>query len=409
MQARFPVVSLVFTITAAVALLPGCQNPQRGAGTGTAATSERPIPMADTVRAVWVARMHYKTPDDIRTIMRNAAALGFNTVIWQVRGNGTVLYPSRIEPWAREYDHQDPGFDPLAIAIEEAHRNRLRLEAWINVMPGWRGPKPPTPRNQLWYTHPDWFLLDAEGKRQPLGDFYVILNPCHPAVRDYIAGVVAEIAGRYRVDGIHLDYVRYAWETTPNARRLYARDARTVRAYQRETGKRPDDDAKAWDDWRGNQLSRLVGQIRETVDRVRPGAAVTAATWSSPSRGYREYLQNAVGWLRAGLIDAVYPMAYTDDVAALQRYIGEYQQAAPNRRVIPGIGIYKLGTQQQVTEQLARCRSWGGDYAIFSYASLHAVAGDRGRKRSPALDKENQAREVRRSAIGASNGRRANE
>ena len=64
--------------------------------------------MPDPVRAVWVARFHYRYPDDVRAIISNCARLGCNTVLWQVRGNGTVAYRSRIEPWSGEFNHRDP-------------------------------------------------------------------------------------------------------------------------------------------------------------------------------------------------------------------------------------------------------------------------------------------------------------
>ena len=357
-------------------------------------TPARPLPAQ--VRAIWVARFHYHFPDDIRTIMRNCAADGFNTVLWQVRGEGTVAYPSRLEPWSAEYCHRDPGFDPLQVAVEEAHKHGLRIEAWVNTMPGWKGPKPPAPRDQLWHTHPEWFLRDAAGKRQPLGEFYSILNPCLPEVRRHIASVVDEIVREYDVDGVHLDYVRYAWETTKNARQLYPRDPETLRIFSRQTGKHPDDDRRAWDDWRANQLTRLVADIRAAVDRRRPRATLTAATWNSPQRGYKEYFQNGVAWLRTGLIDAALPMAYTDDLARFEGYVGAYRTLAPQGRVVPGIGIYKHDTAEQMARQLEYCRRLGGDFALFSYDSIHPVAGDRGRNgRSKVAPEKIRQRQMR--------------
>ncbi|MFQ5805944.1 MAG: glycoside hydrolase family 10 protein, partial [Phycisphaerae bacterium] len=199
---------LAIALLAAGALISGCRSSDKSMDSTSMARAQ-PRPLPSPVKAVWVARFHYYHPADICTIIRNCAALGFNTILWQVRGSGTVAYPSRIEPWSAEYGHQDPGFDPLQIAVEEAHRRGLRIEAWVNVMPGWRGPKAPPIKNQLWHTRPEWFLRDAAGNRQPLGRFYLILNPGLPEVRRYVTSVVGEIVTSYDVDGIHLDYVRY--------------------------------------------------------------------------------------------------------------------------------------------------------------------------------------------------------
>ena len=375
-------------------VLGGCR------ATGSAHVRARAIPLPQQVRAVWVARFHYHFPEDIRTIVRNCAEFGCNTIFWQVRGNGTTSYPSRLEPWSAEYGYRDPGFDPLRIAVDEAHRRGLRIEAWINVMPGWRGPQPPPAANQLWNTHPEWFLHDANGQRQPLVAQYVILNPCLPEVREYITDVIDEVAHNYDVDGIHLDYVRYAWDTLPNARKLYPRDARTVALFRTETGHNPNDDPAAWDHWRANQITRLVTMIRQRVFAHRRGMSLTAAVWADPQRGYQDYLQNAIAWLRTGLVDAVVPMAYTDQVENFERNITAYRNLAPRAHVIPGVGLYRLDKPQEVVVQLERCQAWGGDYALFSYESLAASAGDRGADGRGRVDpRTHELRQMRRAIV----------
>ncbi len=377
----------------------GCRS---GGGAGVAEVLKRPlgrrpapIPLPRPARAVWVARFHYRYADDVRTILENCAALGCNTVLWQVRGEGTVSYPSQLEPWGREYDFRDPGFDPLALAVEAAHRNGLRIEAYVNVMPGWKGRTPP-PVPQLFTQHPEWFLHDAEGRPQPPSDNYLILNPCLPEVRQHITDVVDEIVGRYDVDGVHLDYVRYAWDDQPDARRRYPRDPRTLELFRRETGKQPDDDLGAWNAWRANQLTRLVGEIRETVNRRRPGATLTAAVWRNPQVGFTEYLQNSVAWLRTGLVDAVMPMAYSAQPGPFEDGIESYRSVAPGRRVVPGLGLYLQKRSEDMRAQLQRCMSWGGDWALFSYDSLYPTAADRGGRLTPQAQAE---RHMRRSVL----------
>lgn len=361
-----------------------------------------PRPLPQPIRAIWVARYHFRYADDVRTIIRNCAALGANTVLWQVRGEGTVGYRSQLEPWSKEFGYRDPGFDPLAVAVDEAHRNGLRIEAWMNVLPGWRGSQPPPIRGQLFHQHPDWFLRDAAGRLQSAGDFYLLLNPCLPEARAHLVAIVDELLANYALDGIHLDYVRYAWETTPKARQRFPRDARTLELFAHDTGRKPDDDAHAWDVWRANQLTRLVNELRAAVDRRRPGATLTAAVKPDPRDAYENYFQNAAGWLRAGLLDAVMPMSYTKKTDAFERYLAAYRTAAPGGRVVPGIGVYMHDDPEASRAQLDLCQRWGGDYALFSYESLHATAADR--PRGPTADAQS-LRAARRELLQAAPGR----
>ena len=51
--------------------------------------------------------------------------------------------------------------------------------------------------------------MGKDGRRQAFNDHYVCLNPCLPEVRDYIVSVLRDLAERYPIDGLHLDYVRF--------------------------------------------------------------------------------------------------------------------------------------------------------------------------------------------------------
>ena len=54
----------------------------------------------EEVRAIWVTRFEWQGEAEIRTILQNCASLGFNTVLFQVRGQADAYYRSKIEPWA---------------------------------------------------------------------------------------------------------------------------------------------------------------------------------------------------------------------------------------------------------------------------------------------------------------------
>jgi uncharacterized lipoprotein YddW (UPF0748 family) len=123
---------------------------------------------------------------------------------------------------------------------------------------------------------------------------------------------------------------------------------------------------------------------------------LTAAVWRDPVDGYRSYLQNAAAWLRAGLLDAAMPMAYAEQVSDVVRSIESYRIAAPGKRIVPGLGIYKHKSAEQIRAQLTQCTQWGGDFALFSYESLEAVHGDRAKKPDAKSQRE---RQMRRDAV----------
>ena len=98
--------------------------------------------MGMEVRGIWVTRWDFRSPEDVRRVVADAASIGVTDVFWQVRGQGDSYYRSRIEPWGEELfrddrSRTDPGFDPLALAVQEAHRRGVRIHAWFNVMPMW--------------------------------------------------------------------------------------------------------------------------------------------------------------------------------------------------------------------------------------------------------------------------------
>jgi len=322
-------------------------------------------------RAIWVVRQVYRSPQEVADMMEQCSRAGFNTVLFQVRGNATAFYRSPYEPWSEELPTGDPGFDPLAVAVTEAHRRGMALHAWMNVMPGWRGPLPPANRRQLYNTHPDWFLRDQAGRLQPLGEFYVSVNPCLPEVRRYLVGVFEDLVGRYGLDGLHLDYIRFPLDKAPKGSD-YPYDARTLQLYRQATGKRPQDSRSRWTLWRQQQVTQLVREIRAMTRRVRPGLRLTAACLPDIDESRRHWFQDGPAWLGEGLVDAVFVMNYTDSTPLFRQRQETWMRVAPGRWVIPGLGLYVHGRDSTTLDQLALTDAWGRGFAIFSSNSLFA-------------------------------------
>ena len=356
------------------------------------------------LRAVWVTRWDYRTAEDVREIVRTCDEAGFDTLLFQVRGNATVFYRSSLEPWAEQLGWRDPGFDPLALAVELAHERGMDLHAWVNVVPAWWGPSPPDDPRHLYHTHPEWFWYDQHGERQALCDgFYVSLNPCLPEVRAYLVEVMEELVTSYELDGLHLDYIRFPNEhpAVPRGSGLdYPRDARTLALYRAETGRAPDDDAAAWNRWRAEQVTRLLREIRVALDRAAPDVVLGAAVGPEPERAL-DHFQDVETWLREGLVDLVFPMNYTADPDLFAQRLAAWADRSKQARVVMGL-MASGATAELRRDQIRETARTLGDCALFGYHVLFdsrnlvlgsqtsAASRDRERLRHtilPALDR----------------------
>lgn len=256
------------------------------------------------LRGLWVTRWGYKTEADVRRTVNAAADANFNAVFLQVRGTFDALYDSTLEPDSALLSGtlgQDPGWDPLAVAIDAAHARGLQLHAYVNVFPLWRGttPPPPTEPPHAWSAHPDWVLADKDGVPMALNDGYVFADPAVPQVRERIAAVAADIARRYAVDGIHLDYVRYP-----------SRAVRRAPADMPGLSEDPEYRSGLQRGW----VNETVGGVSAAVD-VPVSAAVWGIHtndfgWKGVSEGANGFSQDSAAFLAQGLLDANIPMIY---------------------------------------------------------------------------------------------------
>jgi uncharacterized lipoprotein YddW (UPF0748 family) len=326
------------------------------------------------MRAIWVTRFDYRSKRDVIEIFERCDDLQIDTVMFQVRGNATAFYKSSMEPWAEQLGGKDPGFDPLAIALREAHARGMLLHAWVNVMPAWWGTTPPKDPKQLYNAHPEWMWYDQNGDRQALSDrFYVSVNPCLPEVRRYIVDVLRDLVGRYNVDGLHLDYVRFPNEApgTPAGSGLdYPRDVETVQRFLGETGKTPEEAPREWDEWRTERVTFLMRDIHNMLGTTRPMIEVSAAVGPEPNKARTEHFQDVTRWIQEGLVDRVFPMNYTSDPVLFRERAEIWEELAPARGVVMGIRV-DTSPPEQVREYLRLSRVTFGGFCLFAYQSLY--------------------------------------
>lgn len=195
-------------------------------------------------RALWISRFDWGSPpmkaSRLTYLINRAADAGFNMVFFQARAVGDAYYTPWLEPWAYRLTSsnpadlgRDPGWDPLAVAIETAHARGIQLHAYLNAFSVWecgRGEPPHVdPEHPYWtlglyrpepaYYDRDWRVHAAvSGTPTPMGEASTAAVPCQEytwaspgslRVHEHTLAVVSDIARRYPVDGVHFDRIRY--------------------------------------------------------------------------------------------------------------------------------------------------------------------------------------------------------
>ncbi|PEL82474.1 family 10 glycosylhydrolase [Bacillus wiedmannii] len=214
------------------------------------------------LRAVWIATVFNidwpvkgASADEQKkhfiSILDDVKSMGMNAVVVQVRPTSDAFYPSKYGPWS-EYltgtQGRDPGYDPLAFMVEEAHKRNLEFHAWVNP---YRITTTHQDVNKLAANHPakqnpDWVV--KHGKQ-------LLYNPGIPAVRDYVKNSVLEIVKNYDVDAIHMDDYFY-----PYADAKSFNDTIAYETYGKGKNK---------DDWRRENVNTLVRDLSTSIKQTK--------------------------------------------------------------------------------------------------------------------------------------------
>jgi len=354
------------------------------------------------VRALWVLRTTLTSPASIDTMVRTAKASGFNTLVVQVRGRGDAYFNGGVEPRAAQLSGQPAGFDPLATTITLARAEGLKVHAWVSVNLVSSASELPLAREHVIYRHPEWLMVPrgvglelaamdpqnpayvgkiarwVRGRPQDIEGLY--LSPITRPAADYTISVIADLAARYAIDGVHLDYARY-----PNAdfdysvpaiaefRAEIADDVDGAERQRLDTAALvdpfawPDAQRERWAAFRRARMTTLVMRLGAALRARRPGLALSSSVVADENDAFVRRLQDWRAWAERRLVDVICPMAYTPDAGLFAQQVTAARDIAGAGAVWAGIGAYRL-TPHRTTENIATARRLGvAGLALFSY------------------------------------------
>jgi len=322
-----------------------------------------------------------------------------------VRGRADAYYASDLEPRGAELARQPVTFDPLATLLAEARPAGIRVHAWVSVNLVSSAQDLPASPDHLVYRHPEWLMVPriiaqdvarldpgnpgyvgkiarwTRGEMETVEGLY--LSPLQPEAAAYTERVITDLARRYALDGVHLDYARYPNQQFDYSRFAIAEFRADIRPRLGADARReldaeaeadlfayPDRFPAEWKAFRRARLTELVARIRQGVRAARPDALLTSAVFPDAQDAFDERMQDWRGWLETRLVDAVAPMAYTQESARFAEQIAAARDIAGGRAVWAGIGSYRL-TPAQTIENIEAARRIGtAGFVLFSYDSL---------------------------------------
>jgi uncharacterized lipoprotein YddW (UPF0748 family) len=288
--------------------------------------------------------------------------LNFNAVVFQVRPMCDALYKSDLEPWSEFLTGtpgKDPGYDPLAFAIEEAHKRKLELHVWFNPYRAWHpSAKGEVPDNHLVKKRPD--MAKKYGKHH-------WLNPTNAEVQKHSLAVMLDVVKRYNIDGIHMDDYFYPYpEKDIDDEEIPFPDDDTWEAYQKTGGK------MSRDDWRRDAVNMFVKNLYTQVKATKPRVLVGISPFGIWRPGYPKGIAgfdqygklyaDARLWLQEGWVDYYTPQLYWPIAQEKQSYpkLLEWwsQQNNKNRHLWPGLYTSKHSAEE-IANQVKLTRESG--------------------------------------------------
>lgn len=381
-------------------LLGGCASSSRSSPSGrpvppTTEPVDGPPVAPREFRGVWIATVaNIDWPSkrglpaaqqqaEIRQLLDTAVDLRLNAVVLQVRTSADALYASTLEPWS-EYltgvQGQSPGYDPLAVWLEEAHARGLELHAWINPYRARQSGGRSTPAaSHVSRSHPEWV--------RSYGD-QLWIDPGEPAAAEHTLAVCRDLLSRYAVDGLHIDDYFYPYPVQdaakvdvdfpdePSWSRYLSQGGRLTRA-----------------DWRRENVDRLVERLHALVRELRPAARVGISPFGLPRpdlrpagiEGFSQYdklYADVELWMARGWLDYLAPQLYwprAQKPQAFEPLLRAWQGLNPQQRhVWPGLFTSRAVTDaagwtpEEIAAQIEICRSApvSGGHLHFSMVPL---------------------------------------
>ena len=345
-------------------------------------------------QGLWIRAASIASPEVLAELLQTVEEMDITDLFVQVVVGGYAYYDSRLLPRSQYLaEVSGPDYDPLDSLLRAFGGTGVRVHAWVNTFLYWSLIKPPDSSNHIFYTHPDWFIRDVNGvsmvdysyvdwKNLRLEGLY--LDPQKSEVTEFVQRLCIDIASRYPVDGIHLDFIRYPgilWGLPKNdeSALLAGADAGIARWCNLARYGRLNM-LERWQIWHAWRLTRnrqwVIAQLIDDVSQhistgtLKADCELSVAVFANPSIFRYSLAQDWTEWPSEAFMPLI--MSYTPDIALFVDYLGFALLNRPD--ALMGIGLLWPDMQETAKWQAARVKeAHGAGVCLFDFASIDSM------------------------------------
>jgi uncharacterized lipoprotein YddW (UPF0748 family) len=351
------------------------------------ASSVTPPPPFREMRGAWIATVaNIDWPSkpglpvaqqkaELISLLDHAKQLNLNAVFFQVRPVADAFYASPFEPWS-EYltgvqgKLPQPYYDPLSLAVAEAHKRGLELHAWFNPFrAGHPESKSPPALNHVVRTHPE--IVRHYGSE-------TWLDPGDPESQARALNAVLDVVKRYDVDGVVFDDYFYPYpQNGQGGKTLDFPDTASWKKYGVGNG-------LSRDDWRRANVNQLIQKVSSSIKAAKPWVQFGISPFGiwrpkNPPQimgldAYGAIYADARLWLASGWVDYLAPQLYWPIAQREQSFpvLLQWwrQQNYKGRHVFAGLNDAEVGGKFQadeITRQVQTIRSQASNGGAIHY------------------------------------------
>ncbi len=264
-------------------------------------------------------------------MINNLKEKKFNLILLQVRPFSDVIYNSKIFPLSATIsgkEGKEMGYDLLSYFIDIAHRNKIKIHAWINPY----RIRSDTNASSISKLNPAYkWIKDGSNNVQIKSGIYY--NPASTEVLNLIIKGVSELVNNYDIDGLLYDDYFYPNKTI---------DLENYKIYQKEGGK------LSLKEYRYQNINNLIKETYLAIKKINKDVLFGISPAGNIENNKNNLYLNIDYLLESSYLDYVMPQIYFGFNNSNKPYIktvNEWKELIknPNIKFYVALAPYKIG------------------------------------------------------------------